>query len=104
MTFISANILYFGLRRENARRDAQYGPVHDSDGVRSSSLHSPELGDGAVAGEEGKPHGVVVRERATTWQEDLEDREYLERWGLQGMSKEEIIDLGDDHPAFRFMY
>jgi hypothetical protein len=110
LTFICANILFFGLRRENARRDARYGPVHDTEDaagiLRSSSPGSAELG----GIEEGKHHvgGVttVVREkaRATTWQEDLEDREYLERWGLQGMSKEEIIDLGDDHPAFRFMY
>lgn len=26
----------------------------------------------------------------------------LERLGLLGMSEEEISDLGDDHPAFRY--
>lgn len=94
MTFLCAIALFFGLKRENARRDAQYGAIVDPD--TSSSTASLER-----VGEEKTHNG---RARATTWQEDLEDREYLERWGLTGMSKEQIIDLGDDHPSFRFMY
>ncbi|GHJ88189.1 hypothetical protein NliqN6_4591 [Naganishia liquefaciens] len=95
MTCICAIILFFGLRRENARRDAQYGKVVDPD---TPSITSAEN----IADE--KTGEVVTRGRVTSWQQDLEDREYLERWGLTGMTKEQIIDLGDDHPSFRFMY
>lgn len=34
---------------------------------------------------------------------DLEDDEYKRRWGLEGMSRQDIIDLGDKHPAFRYV-
>lgn len=34
---------------------------------------------------------------------DFEDEEYRRRWGLEGKTKQEIIDLGDEHPAFRFI-
>lgn len=95
MTCICAIILFFGLRRENARRDAQYGQVIDSD--------TPSLTSAENAVDE-KTGAVVTRGRVSSWQQDLEDREYLERWGLTGMTKEQIIDLGDDHPSFRFMY
>ena len=27
----------------------------------------------------------------------------LKRWGLEGKTKEEIIELGDQHPAFRYV-
>ncbi|KAJ9103578.1 hypothetical protein QFC20_004734 [Naganishia adeliensis] len=94
MTFVCAILLHFGLKRENARRDAKYGAIVDPDS--SSSTASLE--------QSGAEKTINGRARATTWQEDLADREYLERWGLTGMSKEDIIDLGDDHPSFRFMY
>lgn len=94
MTFVCAILLHFGLKRENARRDAKYGAIVDPDS--SSSTASLE--------QFGAEKTINGRARATTWQEDLADREYLERWGLTGMSKEDIIDLGDDHPSFRFMY
>lgn len=34
---------------------------------------------------------------------DYFDPENIRRWGLEGMSREEIIELGDDHPAFRYV-
>ncbi len=64
-------VLYFGLRAENARRDRIYGPVSDS----SSSTQDGE------------------KFRFT---EDVESEEYLKKWGLEGMTREEIIELGDD--------
>jgi hypothetical protein len=72
MGFIMAVILYFGLRRENARRDAVYGPVEEHSTVSTTD------------GEK-----VIVRE-------DPESEEYRKRWGLDGMTREEIVDLGDD--------
>ena len=71
-------ILYFGLRAENARRDRVYGPVFDS----TSSIQDGEKVD---------------------IKEDIESEEYLKKWGLEGMTRDEIIELGDDHPAFRFI-
>ena len=29
--------------------------------------------------------------------------EHLAKWGLEGMSREEIVALGDKHPAFRYI-
>lgn len=34
---------------------------------------------------------------------DTESPEYLRRWGLEGKSQKEILELGDDHPAFRYV-
>lgn len=35
---------------------------------------------------------------------NIDDPEYLARWGLTGMDRNEILNLGDDHPAFRYIY
>ncbi|KAJ9106423.1 hypothetical protein QFC21_001569 [Naganishia friedmannii] len=86
MVGVCAAILYFGLKRENNRRETRYGPVLDDHGYT----------DGVNSGLK-RTQGVL-----STWQQDLEDEEYLARWGLTGMSKEEILDLGDDHPSFRY--
>jgi hypothetical protein len=90
MACVCAIILYFGLKRENTRREAQYGPTEISDRDFSTMRSENE--------------GKVTRGKISSWEEDLKDPEYLERWGLSGMTKEEIIDLGDDHPEFRFVY
>lgn len=34
---------------------------------------------------------------------DYDDEEYKRRWGLEGKTRQEIVDLGDDHPAFRYI-
>jgi len=79
MALICSTILYFGLRRENARRDAKYGPV-----VQSSTTQP-------------RPHHAVQLD------EDIDSEEYKEKWGLVGMTRREIEDLGDNHPAHRFI-
>ena len=43
----------------------------------------------------GPPPGDAV--------EQYEMEEYRQKWGLEGMTREEIVELGDDHPAFRYM-
>ncbi|OCF76535.1 hypothetical protein I204_02232 [Kwoniella mangroviensis CBS 8886] len=68
LNFTMAVILYFGVKRENKRRDLKYGPPPRPDEVF-----------------------------------EFEDPEYQAKWGLQGMSRKEIVELGDDHPAFRYM-
>ena len=35
--------------------------------------------------------------------QEYEDEEQNRAWGLGGMSREEIIALGDNHPAFRYI-
>lgn len=75
MSFCAAVALYFGLRRENARRDQLYGHITATDTFAEGSEGGEKMAD--------------IRH-------DLDDQKYLERWGLTGMSKEEIIDLGDD--------
>lgn len=34
---------------------------------------------------------------------NIDDPEYLNRWGLTGMERNDILNLGDDHPAFRYI-
>lgn len=34
---------------------------------------------------------------------DMDSDEYMERYKLTGMTRAEIIELGDDHPAFRYV-
>jgi len=34
---------------------------------------------------------------------DVDDPEYRRKWGLENMSREEILNLGDQHPGFRFI-
>ncbi|OXC66800.1 hypothetical protein C367_02566 [Cryptococcus neoformans Ze90-1] len=66
--FITSIIMYFGLRRENRRREKIYGPPP---------------GPGELS--------------------EWDSEEGKKRWGLEGMTREEIADLGDDHPAHRFI-
>ncbi|KAJ9094655.1 hypothetical protein QFC19_007868 [Naganishia cerealis] len=94
MVGICSIILYIGLKRENDRREAKYGPVP------TDNSFGPSF---SIEGSDGDAPGVMARQRGmSTWQEDLIDQKYLERWGLTELSEEEILDLGDDHPAFRF--
>ncbi|WRT65182.1 uncharacterized protein IL334_002125 [Kwoniella shivajii] len=66
--FIASVVMYFGLQRENRRREKTYGPA-PGPGESNEWLS-----------EEGK-----------------------KRWGLEGMSREQIVELGDAHPAHRFI-
>ncbi|ODO02987.1 hypothetical protein I350_05831 [Cryptococcus amylolentus CBS 6273] len=34
---------------------------------------------------------------------EYDSQESLRKWGLEGMSKEELVELGDDHPASRYI-
>lgn len=85
MAFCSAVILYFGLGRQNKIRDAKYGAVVEQASSKPSFASEPEVTD------EETTKGVAV----TRHQADVTE-EYKERWGLQGMSRDEIVDLGDD--------
>lgn len=68
MNGIMSVIIWFGLRRENRRRQEQYGPPPDK-----NEMHN------------------------------VDDPEYRKRWGLENLTREEIFELGDRHPAFRFI-
>ena len=35
--------------------------------------------------------------------QDIDSDEYRKRWGLEGYTREEIIELGDKHPAHRYL-
>jgi hypothetical protein len=34
---------------------------------------------------------------------DIDSREYIEKWGLEGKSRTEIIELGENHPGYRYV-
>lgn len=34
---------------------------------------------------------------------DFDSEEAKRRWGQEGMTRDQIVDLGDNHPAYRYM-
>lgn len=68
MCFICSVTLHILLKRENARRDALYGPPPPA----------PPLGE--------------------TYSDEV-----LQRLGLYGKTEEEIVDMGDFVPTFRYI-
>lgn len=82
---ISVVILWFGLARQNRIRDAKYGPVEEQKVSKPTYAHDTDANAG-----EGEKGLAVTRHQADVTEE------YKERWGLQGMSREEIVELGDD--------
>lgn len=68
-----ASFLTWNVQRENARRDAVYGP-------RSS------------------PH--LLKEGEKGFDQAANDAQ-IKAWGLEGMTETEMAALGDRHPSFR---
>lgn len=68
MNGIMAFILYMGLKRENARRQAAYGPAPAADEIH-----------------------------------EYDNPAYLAKWGLEGKTRDQLVELGDDHPAYRYI-
>lgn len=33
----------------------------------------------------------------------FESEEYKRKWGLVNMTRDEVVELGDDHPAYRYI-
>ncbi|CAF2216307.1 unnamed protein product [Rotaria magnacalcarata] len=75
---VSVVILLFGLRAENKRRDRLYGTIKAPMVLPDTEVQSSNTFD-------------VVSE---------EDRR---RWGYEYMSEKEILDLGDQHAAWRYI-
>lgn len=85
LALITAIILFFGLRAENRRRDRLYGPVISSLKLGSSDSTSrmvnvQRLDMCSIGTDEGR-----------------------RRWGHENMSEQEIRDLGDEHPTWRYI-
>lgn len=70
MAIVCTIILMVEHSRDNARRDAKYGPIA-ADGSESNPLRMQG------------------------------NQELMKRWGLEGMTRDQILDLGDRHPGFR---
>jgi predicted MFS family arabinose efflux permease len=83
---ISVVILLFGLRTENRRRDRLYGPTNYSSMMLVSA--------------QPMSNGTEVQ-RSDIF--DLDNEENKRRWGYENMSKKEILDLGDQHAAWRYI-
>ncbi|CAF4175222.1 unnamed protein product, partial [Rotaria sp. Silwood2] len=82
---VSVVILLFGLRAENRRRDRLYGPIQSST---------------AFVGTETMSYGTEIQRPDTFNIGSEEDRR---RWGYENMSEKEILDLGDQHAAWRYI-
>ena len=78
--FITASILFIGLRLENRRRDRLYGVVVSSK-TTIVTTSTTEVVDVLGLGSE-------------------EDRQ---RWGYKNLSEEQIRDLGDKHASWRYI-
>lgn len=90
VAIICAVVLALANIRENRRRDRVYGRVDvRKDGGGSSS-------DGAAAAAGTPEKGEVSQMAALTSPEEKK------RWGLEGKTDLEVMELGHDHPAFRF--
>lgn len=85
MGLICTTILFFGLRRQNHIRSERFGPITESLTTQPPSYASSEEEERGIRGD------------------DIDSDEYKQRWGLEGMTREEIIELGDDHPSHRFL-
>jgi hypothetical protein len=35
--------------------------------------------------------------------QDVDSEEHKKRWGLEGMTRDQIVELGDEHPAYRYI-
>lgn len=35
--------------------------------------------------------------------DDIDSPSYIEKWGLEGMTRTEIIELGENHPGYRYV-
>ncbi len=86
LSLISVVILLLGLRTENRRRDRLYGPTNYSSIMLMSG--------------ESMSNGTEVQ------RSDIFDRgneENKRRWGYENMSEKQILDLGDQHAAWRYI-
>ena len=85
LSLVSVVILLFGLRAENRRRDRLYGLTQSS-----FVLMDPE----------SISNGTEVQCPDTI---DIGSEENRRRWGYENMSEQEILDLGDQHAAWRYI-
>lgn len=87
VAIICAIVLALANIRENKRRDALYGRVDArKDGGGNAD---PAAGQSAEKGEKSE----MAR---------LTSPEEKKRWGLEGKTDLEVMELGDRHPAFRY--
>ncbi|EOR04997.1 hypothetical protein J056_000362 [Wallemia ichthyophaga EXF-994] len=104
-TFILAVALHFILKRENKQRDEKFGTLDEiyaiineqSGGV--SNAYTPEK-DAKDAEDADAVNNLpsVSRNEFTDLPPVL-----IEKFGLHGLSKEDIANLGDKHPMFRYL-
>jgi len=74
MALITSSLLWILMHRENRRRDTEY-----------PSLPPPT-------------------DEEDDEKEDMDrNRKQMKAWGLDGMTEQEVVDLGDRHPAFRYI-
>ncbi|TIA95625.1 hypothetical protein E3P94_03997 [Wallemia ichthyophaga] len=104
-TFILAVALHFILKRENKQRDEKFGTLDEiyaiineqSGGV--SNTYTPEK-DAKDAEDADAVNNLpsVSRNEFTDLPPVL-----IEKFGFQGLSREDIANLGDKHPMFRYL-
>lgn len=89
VAIICAIVLALANLRENRRRDRLYGVVDPrKDG-----------GGDANASDQGSPEKGEQSEMAR-----LTSPQEKKRWGLDGKTDLEVMELGDRHPAFRYTW
>ncbi|EIM21219.1 transporter [Wallemia mellicola CBS 633.66] len=94
--FVLAIVMFFVLKRDNRKRDEKYGTLEEiytiiqqygsKESINEKDTESPTTSFSMTKNEfVDLPHVL------------------LERWGLHGYSREDIANLGDKHPMFRYL-
>lgn len=99
-TFVLATILYFILKRENKKRDETYGTLDEIYAI----INEQNGGIEETFTPEKDIEDSDINSTVTTKNEFVDlPPILLERFGLHGYSKEDIANLGDKHPMFRYL-
>lgn len=89
--------MFFVLKRDNRKRDEKYGTLEEiytiiqqygsKESINEKETEAPTTTNFSMTKNEfvDLPHVL------------------LERWGLHGYSREDIANLGDKHPMFRYL-
>lgn len=101
MALITSLILWFAMDRENKRRDREFpavqitnDPNQQREQQRDVKVEKSQSKDDDYDEVDADPDYAYLRERNT---------QQLKAWGLDGLSEQEVVDLGDGHPAFRYI-
>ncbi|TIB82111.1 transporter [Wallemia mellicola] len=94
--FVVSFVMYFILKHENKKRDEKYGTLEE---IYTIIQENPLA---EIVNEKGSDELTTNFSAIRNEFVDLPDI-LLERWGFQDHSRQDIANLGDKHPMFRYL-